>query len=78
MVLMSAGKSARNQASIVNRTNTCGGPKKAGIAPRIGFFMQNNPSLRGAPQSLPLICIPNYTIQTQKYGYKATIGGNMG
>ena len=27
---MSAGKSARNQASIVNRTNTCGGMKKAG------------------------------------------------
>lgn len=78
MVLMSAGKSARNQASIVNRTNVCGGMKKAGIAPRIGWFMQNNPSLRGAPQSLPLICIPNYTIQTQKYGYKATIGGNMG
>lgn len=77
-VYMSGSKSARNQASIVNRTNTCGGNKKAGIAPRIGFFMQSNPSLRGAPQSLPLICIPNYTIQTQKYGYKATIGGNMG
>ena len=78
MVLMSAGKSARNQASIVNRTNVCGGMKKAGIAPRIGFFMQSNVSLKGAPQSLPLVCVPNYTIQTQKYGYKATIGGNMG
>ena len=78
MVLMSAGKSARNQASIVNRTNVCGGMKKAGIAPRIGFFMQSNVSLKGAPQSLPLVCVPNYTIQTQKYGFKATIGGNMG
>ncbi len=78
MVLMNAGKSARNQASIVNRTNVCGGMKKAGIAPRIGFFMQSNPTLRRAPQSLPKFCIPNTTIQTQKYGYSATHGGNMG
>jgi hypothetical protein len=74
---MNAGKMARNAASIVNRPS-CGGCKKAGIAPRIGFFMQSNPSLRGAPQSLPLICVPNRTIQTQKYGYHATHGGNMG
>jgi hypothetical protein len=79
MVLMSAGRSARNQASIVNRTNVCGGgAKKAGIAPRIGWFMQSNPTLKGAPQSLPLVCVPNRTVQTQKYGYRATIGGNMG
>jgi hypothetical protein len=78
MVLMNSSKSARNAASIVNRTNVCGGPKKAGIASRQGFFMQSNPSLRRAPQSLPLICVPNFTIQTQSYGYRATIGGNMG
>jgi hypothetical protein len=78
MVLMNSSKSARNAASICNRTNVCGGPKKAGIAPRIGWFMQSNPTLRGAPQSLPLICVPNRTIQTQKYGYHATHGGNMG
>lgn len=77
MVYMSGSKAARNQASLVNRP-TCGGNKKAGIASRIGFFMQNNPTLRRAPQSLPLVCVPNYTIQTQKYGYRATIGGNMG
>lgn len=75
---MSAGRSARNQASIVNRTNVCGGNKKAGIASRIGFFMQSNPGLRRAPQSLPTVCVPNRTIQTQSYGYRATIGGNMG
>ena len=76
---MSAGKAARNQASIVNRTNTCGGgAKKAGLAPRIGWFMQSNPTLRRAPQRLPLICVPNRTVQTQKYGYSATHGGNMG
>jgi hypothetical protein len=77
-VYMSGSKSSRNQASICNRTNVCGGPKKAGIASRQGFFMQSNPTLRRAPQSIPLICVPNYTIQTQSYGYRATIGGNMG
>jgi hypothetical protein len=75
---MSGGKAARNAASICNRTNVCGGNKKAGIASRIGFFMQSNPTLRRAPQSLPKICVPNRTIQTQSYGYHATHGGNMG
>ncbi len=75
---MSAGRSARHQASIVARTNVCGGPKKAGIVPRIGWFMQSNPRLIGAPQSVPMFCIPSRTIQTQKYGYSATHGGNMG
>ena len=78
MVYMSGGKAARNQASIVNRTNTCGGQKKGGLAPRVGFFMQSNPSLRGASQRLPLVCVPNRTVQTQSYGYSATHGGNMG
>jgi hypothetical protein len=78
MVLMNAAKSARNQASIINRTNVCGGNKKAGIVSRIGFYMQSNVNLRRAPQSLPLVCVTNTTVQTQKYGYKATIGGNMG
>ena len=78
MVYMSGSKNARNAASISNRTNVCGGPKKAGIVSRQGFFMQSNPSLRGAPQSLPLICVPNKTVQTQKYGYSATHGGNIG
>jgi hypothetical protein len=78
MVLMSAGKSARNQASIVNRTNVCGGMKKAGLAPRVGWFLSSNTMLIGAPQTIPRFCIPNTTIQTQKYGYRATHGGNMG
>jgi hypothetical protein len=79
MVYLSGSKSARNQASIVNRTNTCGGgAKKAGVAPRVGWFMQSNPSLVGAPKTLPLKCVPNTTVQTQRTGYRATIGGNMG
>jgi hypothetical protein len=78
MVLYSAGKAARNAASIVNRTNICGGNKKAGTAPRVGWYLTNNTMLIGAPQSVPLFCVPNRTIQTQKYGYRATISGNMG
>ena len=83
---MSAGKSARNQASIVNRTNTCGGMKKAGLAPRVGWYLSSNTMLIGAPQTTPQysFCVssPNWpiskTIQTQSYGYHATHGGNMG
>lgn len=78
MVYMSGSRASRNAASICNRTNTCGGNKKAGTAPRIGFFMQSNPTLRRAPQRVPLVCVPNTTVQTQKYGYHATHGGNMG
>jgi len=77
MVLMNAGRNARNVASITNRP-TCGGNKKAGTAPRVGWFLSSNTMLMGAPQSVPLVCRPNYTIQTQKYGYHATHGGNMG
>ena len=79
MVLMSAGRAARNQASIVNRTNTCGGNKKGGLAPSIGWYLSSKPNLIGATNTqYGLICIPNRTIQTQSYGYRATIGGNMG
>ena len=78
MVYMSGSKAARNAASIVNRQNVCGGNKKAGIAPRVGWYLTSNVNLVGAPQTLPRFCIPNRTIQTQKYGYRATIGGNMG
>jgi hypothetical protein len=79
MVYMSGSKSARNAASICNRTNTCGGMKKAGLAPSSGFwYMQSNVMLKGAPLTIPKICVPNTSIQTQKYGYRATIGGNMG
>ena len=77
MVYMSGSKMARYAASITNLP-TCGGPKKAGTAPRVGWYLTNNPMLIGAPQSVPTVCMPNFTIQTQKYGYRATIGGNMG
>jgi hypothetical protein len=81
---MNAGKSARNAASIINRPS-CGGNKKAGSAPRIGWYLSSNVTLRRAPQSTPQYSFcastPKWpiskTIQTQRTGYSATIGGNM-
>ena len=80
MVYMSGSRSARNAASICNRTNTCGGgAKKGGLAPSIGWYLSSKPNLIGATNTqYGLICIPNRTIQTQSYGYRATNGGNMG
>jgi hypothetical protein len=78
MVLMNAGKAARNAASIVNRPN-CGGIKKGGLAPSVGWYLSSNPNLIGATNTqFGLTCRPNFTIQTQSYGYRATHGGNMG
>jgi hypothetical protein len=80
MVYYSAGRAARNAASICNRTNVCGGgSKKGGLAPSVGWYLPSNPNLIGATNTqFGLKCIPNRTIQTQSYGYRATIGGNMG
>uniref|UniRef100_A0A6C0ISY5 Uncharacterized protein n=1 Tax=viral metagenome TaxID=1070528 RepID=A0A6C0ISY5_9ZZZZ len=79
MVLMNASRNARNAASITNRP-TCGGSaKKSGLAPTVGWFMSSNPNMiRATNTQFGLICIPNRTVQTQKYGYHATHGGNMG
>lgn len=77
MVLLNSAKAARNAASLVNRP-TCGGMKKAGTGPRVGWFLSSQPFLLRVPQTVPLMCIPNTSIQTQKYGYRATIRGNMG
>ena len=78
MPLMNAGKAARNAASIVNRTNTCGGNKKGGLAPSVGWYLSSNPNLIGGTNTqFGLMCIPNTTIQTQQYGYRATRTGRM-
>jgi len=75
---MNSSKSARNAASICNRQNVCGGgAKKAGIAPRVGWYLTSNVNLSGAPQSIPKFCIASKTIQTQQYGYRATRTGRM-
>jgi len=60
----------------------CGGPKKAGTASGVGYFMQSNPRLRRAATTVPreknCNLIPGYissTTQTQRTGYRATLGG---
>ncbi len=79
MVLMNSSKNARNAASIINRANCGGNSKKSGLAPSVGWFMSSNPGLIGATNTqFGLVCMPNRTVQTQKYGYHATHGGNMG
>ncbi len=75
---MTGSRNARHQNAIVNRTNTCGGVKKSGLAPSVGWWLSSNALQVRAQQTMPLICTVSRTIQTQKYGYRATHGGNMG
>lgn len=66
MVYMSGSRSARNQSSIVNRTNVCGGPKKGGLAPTIGTFLSSNPNLIGGTNTqYGLKCVGNYSNPSQ-------------
>jgi hypothetical protein len=67
MVLMNSSKAARNQASIVNRTNTCGGgAKKGGLAPSVGWYLPSNPNLIGATNTqFGLVCRGNFTNPSQ-------------
>jgi hypothetical protein len=66
MVLMNSAKSARNAASIVNRTNICGGSKKGGLAPTVGAYISSNPNLIGATNTqYGLVCTGNFTNPSQ-------------
>jgi hypothetical protein len=66
MVYMSGSKASRNIASLVNRTNVCGGPKKQGLAPSVGLFLPSNPGLIGANNTmLGVICMGNYSNASQ-------------
>jgi hypothetical protein len=63
---MSGSRSARNQASIVNRTNVCGGNKKGGLAPTIGAFVSSNPNLiRATNTQFGLVCVGNFSNPSQ-------------
>ncbi len=76
MVLMSGSKMARNTASISNRNNTEGGTaKKAGLAPRIGWYLSSNPNLIRATNSIPPKMVDFHITQTQRIGHRATLGG---
>ena len=66
MVYMSGSRAARNQASIVNRTNICGGSKKGGLAPSVGLFISSNPNLIGATNTqYGMVCMGNFTNPSQ-------------
>ena len=66
MVYMGGSRAARNAASICNRTNTCGGPKKGGLAPTIGTFISSNPNLIGATNTqYGLVCKGNFSNPSQ-------------
>ena len=66
MVYMSGSRSARNQASIVNRTNVGGGLKKSGLAPSVGWFLTSNPNLIGATNTqFGLVTVGNFTNPSQ-------------
>ena len=75
MELSNASKAARNQQSICNRTNVCGGIKKAGLAPTIGYFIRGN-NICNSPRNtcIPKTCVVSTTIPTQRVGYRATLG----
>jgi hypothetical protein len=58
MVLVNAGKAARNAGKTVNRTNTCGGNMKTGIGKGVGTSRSVviMSSIRRAPNSLAKTC----------------------
>ena len=65
MVLMNASRMARNAASIINLPN-CGGVKKAGLAPTVGWFLSSNPNLIGAVNTqFGLVCRGNFSNPSQ-------------
>ena len=73
MVLLNAGKAARNAGKTVNRTNTCGGPMKAGIGKGVGTSRSAvvMSVMRRAPNSLAKNC--NGKKQTNSYSYSTSM-----
>lgn len=66
MVLSNGPKVVRNQSSLVNRTDRCGGPKKGGLAPSVGAYVSSNPNLIGATNTqYGLVCTGNFTNSSQ-------------
>lgn len=65
MVLMNASKAARNVASLVNRP-TCGGVKKCGLSPTVGWYLSSNPNWIGASNTqYGQVCMGNYSNPSQ-------------
>ena len=66
MVLSNGPKVVRNQSSLVNRTNICGGSKTGGLAPSVGAYISSNPNMIGATNTqYGLVCVGNFTNPSQ-------------
>jgi hypothetical protein len=66
MVYMSGSKSARYSSSLVNRTNNCGGPKKAGLSRSVGWYLPSNPKMIGAVNTqFGMVCMGNFSNASQ-------------
>lgn len=74
MVYMSGTKATRNQSSLVNRTNNCGGVKKAGTGPSVGSYLPSNPNMLRVNYSVPKKCTVTRGATVQRVGYMATLG----
>lgn len=76
MVLSNGTRAARNQQSICNRTNVCGGSgKKGGLAPRVGVLSANLSAYQQATNTqFGLVCMPNYTNPSQSTYRRAVRG----
>jgi hypothetical protein len=74
MVLMTGR--ARNNAKIIGRTNVCGGMKKAGMANISGFsrVLGLKHNLARVVKQQSKVCVISSVIQTQRTGYRATLG----
>lgn len=75
MVLYSAGKMARSVAKITNLP-TCGGDKKGGLAPRVGWFngMTTYPARNATNTQFGLICVGNFTNPSQQKARAMPLG----
>ena len=65
MVLSNGPKVVRNISSLINR-ETCGGPKKGGLASSVGAYVSSNPNMIGATNTqFGLTCKGNFTNSSQ-------------
>ena len=62
---MNAPRRVRNIQSLTNQP-TCGGNKKSGLAPSVGWFLTSNPNLIGATNTqFGLVCRGNFSNASQ-------------
>ena len=75
---MSGSRASRNQSSIINRTNTCGGVKKSGLSKGIANHYNTNSGLlykRGVNTQLGLKCgfpFSSFPTQIRRGSYQAS------